>query len=1014
MNIIKFLFTNTILLAVILSVGAQEYSFEEGVPQEMSVSHGRLDTTSMHYKVGTKSLLWTTDALSTLEIAFAGPIQLQSSKAFYTQLYVPAITNDTLVMEWLYNGSVKRTAYLLCNYRGWREVQRSFGEFQNPQAVYVNALRMTLHPASDGTRYLCLDATNMLRESDNNYIPGIMWVLDYELFSNNAEPLSFYANRPDLPITTPTPDELADLETIRTKSKKNNEYNVAQALLAKNWVNNNISVKYNTDGTIVGTVIDNGAQALTYSALEQTLLRLRVLAAGKEQGIEDMALAFDNYMNLLLDQGLADGGNFIVASNSYTKPQKYMAALLPILPACSPQQRDELVKLCRWIIQYGCMYYSEDDWLYKNNSDIIYLFIDYYVTLAAWCANDAEAVRELRAVQRYMDRAMTYTPGGLNILKPDGTGFHHSMHYNNYMYAYQTFNTALCKLAHTTFEVTRGCYERFAKAVLAVYTMASPSNADTRYFSNTLCGRRPFEDGGIWVRFKKNEFINLINAGNAYPDMQQYLKGAYNYFMQSTLYDVPLVSYEGFHAFNWSPIGVHRHKNWVATMHAPTARCNGSEIYPSTNRFGRYQAHGVLDIMYQGPSAQINGYPNSSTGGGYDWNVIPGATTVHYKRWKEMMPMQNSSQYFNQLTQSSNFSGACPLGQYGVWASDFDQRDTYGGKSCFEATHLSFKKSVFVFDSVLVCLGSDINAYGNYPDERLTATNLYQQLIDDNVLTENPIVDGTQQNFETTQNLSGKTAHWIITPNHTGYFIPAGNDEVHVFYDNQTTPKQDGSDADAPTTTAKAAKAYINHGSKPAKARYEFVVVPNASTQQMNDIASQYNEQKAYKVLYQTDTCHAVKRDSVTGYTFFAPAYNLKDGIVMSTTHQHLLVDEKVSEHMHRLAICNPNLEPVSDARSVWTTTPSFTILTLRGTWVVETESDDITVISTLPDRTMIQVNFIEGNTVYCELWDEKTPIPTEVLAPTSNGVEKIIQDNQIVIYKNNHKYNILGVQMNL
>ena len=62
-------------------------------------------------------------------------------------------------------------------------------------------------------------------------------------------------------------------------------------------------------------------------------------------------------------------------------------------------------------------------------------------------------------------------------------------------------------------------------------------------------------------------------------------------------------------------------------MRCPTTKFWGGEIYSKTNRFGRYQAHGTLEIMYDG-AMENSGFPkkdndNSTTKetGGWDWNV---------------------------------------------------------------------------------------------------------------------------------------------------------------------------------------------------------------------------------------------------------------------------------------------------------------------------------------------------------------------------------------------------------
>lgn len=53
----------------------------------------------------------------------------------------------------------------------------------------------------------------------------------------------------------------------------------------------------------------------------------------------------------------------------------------------------------------------------------------------------------------------------------------------------------------------------------------------------------------------------------------------------------------------------------------------GAEIYQKDNRYGRYQSYGAVLIMG-------NGHPVSRKGSGFkeegwDWNRMPGTTTIH-------------------------------------------------------------------------------------------------------------------------------------------------------------------------------------------------------------------------------------------------------------------------------------------------------------------------------------------------------------------------------------------------
>lgn len=744
---IKHYFIFILSVFAFQSAFAQQYTFEDEVPTDFTVSGGSLSITPDHYKDGTHSLRWEAEGVSVFTIKGFTSFKTTSSDATVFQLYLPAITNDTLTMECLLaDGTVKRTATILCNYRGWREINRLYKEYSSTSAFQMAQLRFTLHPASAGKRYLCFDAMNLNAATDANRVPGCMWVLDYSYLKTNNTPLTFYRNRPNIPITTPTAQELADLEIVRSRVRPEMSYNAMQAIVAKNWVKNNIQLVRNQDGTIHGTIIDNSGTALKAATLKSTMERLQYLAGGKIKGEnQEIVDAFDTYLEVLMDQGLADGCNITYASNSYGDPRAIIPIMLNVLIACDSAQAEEWVKVGKWVSQYYCMYYSDENFAYNQNSDIVYVFTLYHQVLAAFHPNKAEAVRELKAMKRFVDRMSTYVEGPKELLKPDGCGFHHNVFYLGYMYSYNTFTTALSNLRGTCFQIGEEGYRRFSKALITEYRILTPSTTDARHYALTLAGRHPF---GTTSSYNNSLWKLLIDAGADYPQAQQELQSAYNYFYQNKQYDAPEVSYEGYVECNWSPIGVMRHKNWVAVMHAPTTKFWGSEIYTATNggnRLGRYQGHGALNICYSGTNMLASGYPTNSTGGGWDWNVNPGTTTVHYTNWTEMLPNKNTTQRFDQYTNSTNFSGACGLDQCGVWASNFDQFDKFSSTVCFEATNLMFHKSVFCFDSLFVALGTDISSIGNYANDRITATNLDQAVVGNGLLKKKFYVDGEER-----------------------------------------------------------------------------------------------------------------------------------------------------------------------------------------------------------------------------------------------------------------------------
>jgi len=961
---------------------SQNFAFEEpDAPAEWLVdSKGELSISTDHYKEGAQSLCWSTTGISVLNISFTNFIAGNVNSAFM-QIYSTAITNDILIVEFLNNTVVKKKAQFLCNFKGWREFNRAYTEYASTLSTSITSVRITLKPTTSGTRKIYFDKVDFNYPTESARLIGSQWVLDKDFFPSNNSSLELYANPVDIDATTPSSQELADLNALRITLKRTPAAGNSTNLAAAKAYVNSLNITRNADNSVCGKIINTSAPALTTAFMSDISNKMEILAAASLTDVTTKVL-FQNFVDHLLDQGIAEGCNFRLISSDYTASRTIPAKLLNAIPACTATQKDEIVKLVRWISFYGMLYYPQDS--YKSNlvSDVLYLFLPHMMAVALNQSDDASAVRELKAFKRYLERNTEYVPGGGDVMKPDGTGFHHNTHYNNYMYAYLTWTEYISYLKGTQFKISVDAYQRYKKAIIAIYTMATLDGGDARHYPNSLAGRNPFESG-IGVYFTKNLFDKLISVGADClgTNTDEELAAAYNYFFQTTKYNVPAKNYEGFYQYNYSPLGIYRKGNWVASMRAPTTNFWGAEIYNNANRFGRYQSHGTLEITYAGTPGN-SGYPTNGTGGGWDWNVIPGTTTVHYTSWQEMMPYKSEVGRFDQKTKTKNFSGALSWGDCGMFACDFDQVDTWSS-SAFTATNLTFKKSMFAFDNLIISLGSGIGSYGNYSNTMTTATNLFQNII--SASSGDLVLNGMIKAKPYNSTISTTQDNWFITPQGTGYFIPQGNDPIVLNFDNQSSPGENGADYAAPLITSSAAKAYLNHGVKPAGKNYCFVVVPATDATQMQTLATQMvnGGGSTYQINAQTSLVHSLtyKPLNITAYSFFGAVSNMSFGIVKSTTAEHLLMDKKDSEaNRHYFAISNPNLHPQTDATYGWVATANQTTLTLAGEWRAITPVEGVIFSNPSNGETQVTITMNNGAPVYFGIKDFSDTAGIDVL----------------------------------
>lgn len=961
------------LLGLVLSGGLMTasaqytYSFEESeIPAQWVAEKGSLTLSSEHATAGTQSLCWEVPAgeKASLLVNFT-TFRTSSSLASIFDIHSLKATESPLTVDFLNATKVEQlTANVTINFKGWREFNRVYGtDFKSKVAKTLAYVRFTLdNTGQTEPQKLCFDNVNFKGSSNSARQAMDLMAKDVQYIpAANKTLLSIYAYEPDIELTTPTDAELKDIETIKACYQYTPKpADTPRSLRDTRVYIQGLNIVRNADGSVNGDPILANAAAITTTRQREILIQLNAIAASSTAGDPEL---FSNYLDLIIDQGVMYKFGQL-PSNNYSVVREYPKLLLNLLPKCTTEQQVEVLKMVRWMSEAGWAYADMDYLSTEFSSDIIYNYFTHFMSYAAYQPDARMAVRELKAMSRFLERVVAPVRGGYDTVKPDGTGFHHGTHYNNYMYAYNGWMDAAYNLKGTSFRVSEAGYNNMKKAVLACYTMSNRSNTGSNYYANSLSGRHPL-DGGHVNQFSAGYFAKLIEiSADIFGTEDQEMAAAYNYFMLSDKYSAPEADYSGFYQFNYSPIGVYRGADWVVTMRAPTTRVWGAEIYSGTSRFSRYQSHGTMEVVYSGILTN-SGLPMAPRG--YDWNVAPGGTTVHYTSWKEMMPKQNTTQRFDQFTATKNFAGALAWGKCGVFACDFDQVDKWGSQ-CFTPTNLVFKKSVYAFDGMLISLGSNISSSGSYGDDRVTATNLFQE-VGDNMGDLN--VNGAMMaSGAVDKNMTSDSDIWMVTPKGTGYFIPKGNDNLVVKYGEQEGPDEDGSDVDNPSK-AIATKAYINHGVKPTDKNYVFVMVPQTNAEKMQALAKELANDggERYSILSQTDKFHALlyKPAGITAYSFFEAVDDTKLGTVKAVGSEMLLMQQPQSDGSLRLAVCNPNLRPQSKSTALgdWMPGDTETTITLDGEWYTDMVGEGFMVNSPENGQTIINLTLKDGLPVY-------------------------------------------------
>lgn len=221
----------------------------------------------------------------------------------------------------------------------------------------------------------------------------------------------------------------------------------------------------------------------------------------------------------------------------------------------------------------------------------------------------------------------------------------------------------------------------------------------------------------------------------------------------------------------------------MVTLKAFNSNVWSSEIYLKDNRYGRYQSHGVVQIASLGPQEE-QGYRQA----GWDWNRMPGATTLH-------LPLEalNSPNRHTLMQRGTHpFSGTSSLdGRYGMLA--FDLRPMRDQPSFDQA--LSALKSVLAVDDRLIMVGSDLNSSD---DKHALETTLFQ--LANAAGRDSAIwVNGQRIDAATWQG-SLQDGDWLIDADGNGYLLVQGptaevRRQLQHSADNKSMAPTEGSSA---------------------------------------------------------------------------------------------------------------------------------------------------------------------------------------------------------------------------
>ena len=329
-----------------------------------------------------------------------------------------------------------------------------------------------------------------------------------------------------------------------------------------------------------------------------------------------------------------------------------------------------------------------------------------------------------------------------------------------------------------------------------------------------------------------------------------------------------------------------------------------------------FASHGALLIANSESHLEVHDVNN-----GWDWAKVPGATTIAMGTPTIDDLNLGKARFYNPrpLAGGVTFKGTRTL-ENGIFGMDFEQPN-YDLKDWRKDIKFQFKKSVFFFEHLLVCLGSDIVAQGT--NGKVVQTTLFQDRLLDgkssSLIRVNGVPKTHSTKFPAETPSSGHSFTTLTDAKGNFYYIPGNskpNLKVHV--QDQTSKTDDG----GKTTSWRYGTAWFEHSKFPSSYEFSVLIPTDEHHPTLSDLstAQETAGSEVYKVLQKDDIGHIVQflnspkswsalSHPVTGYVMFQPGRVLPpDGPIKAVSEGNCLIMAEETADSIFLAISSPDL----------------------------------------------------------------------------------------------------------
>lgn len=954
----------TILCCLPALLSAQVIQFENGVPASFkNVKGSRLATSTQYYKDGKQSLEWKYQPGAVLSIGM-DPLVLDETKSRYgitLWVYNEKISADSLTFQWMdEEGRVSYEFAFLLKAVGWRACWIGFEHMHGSK--HSNKLVELRVKAPDHRGRVFLDRLTLPEKNIN-----LRTTPDLQMPHNNSIEFrdlwhwcrvwQWEQYEYELPLVDQLPaDRQADLNRIGERLDDYAKQNLVSRLKIedayKRFKAANIRVSGN--GFVGAPIVAPDEQNKKAGELSWADIEVMLVGFASDYLVNGNTQAKANYFRVFdyaINQGFAYGSGMGTNHHyGYQVRRIYTTAWLMREAIYAHSSKQNILSTLTF---WSALQETRKPYQYGRDEllDTWHTLLMAKTISAMLTEEVRERDRAMKSLSCWLSTSLNYTPGTIGGIKVDGTTFHHGGFYP----AYTTGALAMLgRFVGLTLD-TDYALTREARITLKSALEAIRNYSNLYEWGIGIGGRHPFT--GSMKEDDVLAFAYLAMAGDLSGSGKEIDESLAADYLRLESKETPQSEFlrskgikaanapQGFFVYNYGSAGVLRRGDWMVTLKGYNTDVWGAEIYTKDNRYGRYQSYGSVQIF--GKSSAEARSDNGYIEQGWDWNRLPGTTTIHLPLELLDSPnkgttMARSKEYFSGSTSWKE--------KHGIFAMKLMERSLKHFTPDFVA-----RKSVFCFDNRLIFLGTGIsNSNAGYQTE----TTLFQSACRSD--KETIRVNGKKIKGELNETVLNGGVNYLWDGYGNYYQVAKGKVRVQVAeqYSKHNKSREE--------TKGKFSSAWISHGKAPKGEGYEYLILVQPTKAEAEEVA----RDPKYRVMYRTDTAHVV-HDLVTGITAYVcfdsfASDNLAEVIACVDAETMIMLQQ--TENKLQMSVCDPNLN-ISE-KTFTTKEPSRILekrIVLNGTWRLSADQNRVTVKSE-NGKSVVTVSCQHGQPVEFEL----------------------------------------------